>query len=781
MTITVFGIRHHGPGSAESLLSALENLQPDIILVEGPPEGDDLIPMLAHEEMVPPVSLLIYAPKEPAKAGFFPFAIFSPEYQSMRFALNNDIPVRFMDLPYTYMLQIRKAEEEKLEEEMKALAEKAEQDEQDGETSDENAEEADSSEQPPMPGEELDPNQPPPISMDPLGALARAAGYQDGERWWERMVELRQDSSEVFNAILEGMQTLREHEENPFPRPYDELREAYMRRIIRKVIKEGYENIAVVCGAWHAPVLTEEGMPTATHDNKVLRGLKRIKVAATWIPWTHSRLSMYSGYGAGIRSPGWYQHLWENEADIAVNWLTKVGHLLREQDLVASTAQIIDTVRMAETLATLRDLPVPGLSELNEATLTVMCNANPKPMELIWQKLIVGETMGTVPEDTPMVPLQRDFEKTKRSLRMRVQAEASTLNLDLRKPMHLDRSHFLHRLLLLGVPWGKKEDVSGKSGTFHEVWKLEWSPEMIIKLIERSVWGNTIYDAATGYANHVSEEADDLPTLTHLMREVLWSDLPEAIEPVVKRMETEAALTGDVTELMQSLPPLVDIMLYGNVRKTETAMVEALVDSIFTRVNISLPPACASLADDAAQEMFPLFMNFHSAVRSADKDEYLRQWYDTMRKMMNWDKVHGLLRGRCCRLLFDGSEIDHDEVIRQLRLATTMASKPVEVASWLEGFLRNSGLILIHDRTLLNVIDEWVLKLDEEDFVATVALLRRTFSSFSLSERKEIGRLVSRIGQEEELADDDDTALDLARADAVLGIIAELLGVYDVE
>jgi hypothetical protein len=38
----VFGIRHHGPGSARSLVRALDALQPDCVLVEGPPEADAL-------------------------------------------------------------------------------------------------------------------------------------------------------------------------------------------------------------------------------------------------------------------------------------------------------------------------------------------------------------------------------------------------------------------------------------------------------------------------------------------------------------------------------------------------------------------------------------------------------------------------------------------------------------------------------------------------------------------------------------------------------------------
>ena len=41
--VRVFGIRHHGPGSAASLRQALRQWQPDSVLVEGPPEGDALI------------------------------------------------------------------------------------------------------------------------------------------------------------------------------------------------------------------------------------------------------------------------------------------------------------------------------------------------------------------------------------------------------------------------------------------------------------------------------------------------------------------------------------------------------------------------------------------------------------------------------------------------------------------------------------------------------------------------------------------------------------------
>ena len=67
MSISVLGIRHHGPGSARSVERALRDLKPDAVLVEGPPEADPLLPLAAHKEMRPPVALLAYAVDEPGR------------------------------------------------------------------------------------------------------------------------------------------------------------------------------------------------------------------------------------------------------------------------------------------------------------------------------------------------------------------------------------------------------------------------------------------------------------------------------------------------------------------------------------------------------------------------------------------------------------------------------------------------------------------------------------------------------------------------------------------
>ena len=84
-------------------------------------------------------------------------------------------------------------------------------------------------------------------------------------------------------------------------------------------------------------------------------------MAATWIPWTYDRLGWRSGYGAGVESPGWYAHLWLTPHRPVSSWATRIAHLLREEGLDASSANVIEMVRLAEALAALRGLSSPGL------------------------------------------------------------------------------------------------------------------------------------------------------------------------------------------------------------------------------------------------------------------------------------------------------------------------------------------------------------------------------------------------------------------------------------
>ncbi|MDB6068044.1 MAG: hypothetical protein JWR26_4252 [Pedosphaera sp.] len=773
MNTTIFGIRHHGPGSARSLREALEALKPDCILIEGPPEAEEVLSFAVHEEKKPPVALLIYDPEKPQRSAFYPFAVFSPEWQAMQFGLSRKAPVHFMDLPQSIHMGLAAEAEAKLEAEPPDLNPSAAVEQPEA------AEEEDDSG---MDSPEA-PSLPVAINLDPLSHLARAAGYSDSERWWEHMVEHRRDGKEIFGAVLEAMTALREaaiqSSLQQLEPERETRREAHMRQTIRTAQKEGFQRIAVVCGAWHAPALAQ--MPPAKDDAALLKGLPKRKVVATWIPWTYSRLASASGYGAGIESPGWYDFLWSLRRHqgqrVATHWLTKVARLLRKEDLDASSASIIEAVRLAESLAALRGRPLPGLPELNEATQTVLCFGDVLPLRLIAEKLIVSERLGEIPADIPMVPLAQDLAREQKRLRLPSEALQRQLDLDLRKPNELDRSRLLHRLKLLGVEWGKEQRQRGvQKGTFHELWVLQWEPEFAVTLIEAGVWGNTIPGAAGAKVRHEADDAPDLPALTALLDSTLLADLPEAAEHLMSRLQAVAAVASDVGHLMGALPPLANILRYGNVRQTDATMVSGIVNGLMARICIGLPGACGSLNDEAAEDLFEKILASHAAIGLLQNAEYSGAWNAVLRQLVDSPNLHGLIAGRACRLLLEAQQLTSDEAARRLGLALSPANVPAQAGAWIDGFLRNSGLLLLHDDSLWRVLDDWVSALKPDYFTNALPLLRRTFSTFESGERRQIGGRVATGKGRGAMAPASSDEFDEERANKVLPLLAQLLG-----
>lgn len=761
MSVHLFGIRHHGPGSARSLRAALEQLKPDALLVEGPADGDPMLPLMLHPDLIPPVALLIYAPERPRLAAYYPFAEFSPEWQALRYGLREGIATHFMDFPQAHRLAMLA---EQLDSEFDALENGP--DVGNPPPADETATSA-----PALTATEQE------VYQDPLRWLAEAAGYSDGERWWEHMIEQRRgDDLGLFAAILEAMTTLREAAP-PSPDKMEPLREAWMRRCIRQAQKDGRERIAVVCGAWHTPALAS--LPPASQDEALLRKLPRIKVEATWVPWSYGRLTFGSGYGAGIESPGWYHHLWEARGDVAAGWMARVARLLRSEDLDASPAQVIDAVRAAETLAALRDRPIPGLPEMNEAAQAVLCFGREAPMNVIWRKLIVSERLGDVPDATPMVPLQQDLQREQRRLRLKPEADERVLKLDLREPLDLDRSRLLHRLALLDIEWGKLQEASGREkGTFWEYWKLQWQPELSIDLVEASMWGTSIQDAATAYATGAADSAPDLPSLTVLLGDVILADLPEAARHLIYCLQEQAALASDTGHLMEALAPLARILRYSDVRQTGLDMVRGVVDGLAARITVGLSGACAALDDSAASAMAARIGATHSAFALLQNVSHMATWQAALVQVADRPGVHGLVAGRCHRLLYDGGVFSPEETARRFGLALSPVRDPLYAAAWLEGFLRGSGTILLHDEPLWHVLDGWVSGLKSDTFNALLPLVRRTFSTFDANERHALGERVRRSRQHGVSGSDvAAAAIDAVRGQKALPVVARLLGV----
>ncbi|MFE4749103.1 DUF5682 family protein [Streptomyces mirabilis] len=771
----LLGVRHHGPGSARAVRAALEAATPEVVLIEGPPEADELIPLAAEKDMRPPVALLAHVVDEPGRSAFWPLAEFSPEWVAIRWALEHGVPARFIDLPATHTLAWGNEEEKRTAEGEQGQEGKGEKGEKEAGASDHSFDAG--------------------VRIDPLAVLAETAGHDDPERWWEDVVEHRggagigADPFAPFTALEEAMGALREaygvggHDR-------DLVREAYMRLQMRAAQREFGDEVAVVCGAWHVPALRQR--TTVAADRALLKGLPKAKADMTWVPWTHRRLSRVSGYGAGIDSPGWYGHLFAAPDRPVERWMTKVARLLRDEDRMVSSAHVIEAVRLADTLAAMRGRPLPGLTETTDAVRAVMCEGSDVPLGLVHDRLVVGDVLGEVPQSAPAVPLQRDLARAQKRLRLKPEPMERELELDLRGETDAGRSRLLHRLRLLGIAWGEPTASRGSTGTFRETWRLRWEPELSVRVAEAGVWGTTVLSAATGKAEADAVAAHALADVTALAERCLLAELPDALPVVMRVLADRAALDADVGHLAQALPALVRSLRYGDVRGTDTRALTDVAVGLAERIFVGLPPACAAIDTEAAEHMRRHVDAVHGAVGllgepgTAAPGGTRERWHSVLRVLAGRDTVSGVIRGRAVRLLLDDGELGQDEAARLMGLVLSPGTEPGDAAAWIEGFVgggSGGGMLLVHDERLLGLVDAWLTGVPAEAFTDVLPLLRRTFSAYEAGVRRTLGELVRRgpgaRGSAEAAASGIPgfaPDLDLGRADAVLPVLSLLLG-----
>jgi hypothetical protein len=343
------------------------------------------------------------------------------------------------------------------------------------------------------------------------------------------------------------------------------------------------------------------------------------------------------------------------------------------------------------------------------------------------------------------VPLQRDLEATIKAARLKKEYESSeaiTKELDLRKPNQLLASKLLYRLNLLGIPWGKAMKGSRyKLGSFKETWKLHWRPDYAIRIIEAAQWGNRIEEAANHFVHHKTASLSDLAAIADLVHKTLEADLPRVLPALISKMQTLAALTDDVMLLMEALPPLVQTIRYGNVRKTDLAAVEFVLEQMAPRIFIGLPNACLNTDEASSTLIFNKLQMIHHALNLLARPDFTAGWLACLKQIARSHNVQGQIAGTAVRLVFDKSAFTLSQTAMHMRYALSPASEPLYVAAWLEGFLHGSALFIIHHEALWQVLDEWVETVDLQRLEALLPLFRRSFGRFSPAEKSKIFQL----------------------------------------
>jgi hypothetical protein len=679
-SIRVFGIRHHGPGSARSLEKALSDYNPDIILIEGPYGEDALLVPDLQKETETPVAIVIYDPQNLNLATFYPYACFSPEWIAIQYGLENNLPVKFIDLPPLII-----EDDDELNFQITGINN---------------------------------------IHSDPLLQIAQIAGFDDPEAWWDATFE-----SASWDAVFELLSALMtEIRATSEVSTRTRQREAWMRIQIRKAKKRGCAKIAVFCGAWHMPALEKPDLFKESDDKKLTKNLKFRKTTSAWIPWNYERLSKKSGYSAGVIAPMFYEFLFTFGKETPVNWIAYTALKLREKGHHASTASTIDAVNLSDNLTSIRGRSLPGFIEITEASSAVFGYADSATLRAILKDIPIGNKVGKVTPGLMRIPIQQDFDKQVTKLRLSKELELTYPHdkvLDLRKDSHKAISIFLYRTRLINLKWAI---LSGKGGlgTFKEIWTLQWKPEYFIQIAESSFYGITIQDAAKAVAREQGSTLA-IPGIVELIESCLNADLEEVIDDLIQSLNNKSVVCQDVFLMMETFVRLSALIRHGSSKKINFQILTGLNNEIFGFILAHLHAQVSAIEIELSVSKYPLLVTTSRELMNNSSQEDKSHWIDIL-KIIAFDKdIENAFSGASLRLLSESGKISHQDAANVMSRILSNVANPDKTSSWLNGYLQDNPLILLYNKELWALLNHWVESIEADLFQEIVPLLRKAF------------------------------------------------------
>ena len=707
-----FGIRHFSPAGAYFVRQFLDKIKPDLVLIEGPADFDFLIDDIVSKKLVPPFAIMAYTKEAPIDTILYPFAEYSPEYQAILWARENNKECRFFDLESDIMLGFGRTDDDIKDEET--------------------------------------------ISKEP----EKNKSDVDMEGFWERNLEQSEnmDAYRAGSALFgESLRKDTKSDEKSFAR--DIIRESFMKRKINEYIKKGFdsEKIVAITGAFHTSAI--ENLEGEMSD-KEYKGLERRESNITLMPYSYYRLSKRTGYGAGNAAPAYYDLLWQGflNEDITYHerkYLSTLAKYMREHGGIVSSAQVIEATRLARELAVIRGGSVPTLEDLKDASITCMGGGSFGEMAMGFAETDIGKKIGSVPQDAMQTSIQSDFTLKLKQLKLEKYKElvATPLQLDLRENLRvkseesafldLNRSFFLYRLVVLGIDFAKIKKSNQDNATWAENWILQWTPEAEIQIVESVLKGDTIVDAVAFVLGEKLSEATKISDIVEVIEAAFNCGLPKIVEGAKRSLDEMANGTIAMCDIADTVSKLSNMISFGDIRKLDREPLVPIVKRLCIRASLMLvgESACddiaaATLADDI-QKIHSVFM----------MQDFLDEsfWFDKLIELSNRDDLNTKISGLATAILLDAGKIDELTLRMEVSRRLSMGMPAELGANWFAGLSMRNHYALIGRLTLWESLSEYLDTLDEEEFRRSVVFLRRAFVEYSAKEKDMIAENLGEI------------------------------------
>lgn len=752
--IMLLPVRHHSPACALHIKKTIEDFRPAAILVEGPDNADSLLPVMVHEGTKAPFAIYYsYHDKTGKIAGekehykcYYPFLDYSPELSALREADKRGIKAAFIDLPYGDILAAS--------EEGKGLLKEEEKNNYNDDYL-------------------LTRN-------EYLRRLCEKARLRNFDEFWEKYFELNglyEDSDTWFSHLLTYCRLARENTPPEVLREEGCLaREEHMAaRIVQWVLagqsKEGQERnrILVITGGFHTPALAERLSGEKWEETKAaairLSGKSADKEQSVYLmPYSMEAADALNGYASGMPFSGFYQKVWENfekseepYKTAVLDLLTASGKKVRKKEGTVSTYDEICAWQMAQGLGALRGKSQPGAYELLDAVLSSYIKgeysiASDMPVRIL-QRLMQGSGAGRLCEMADVPPILHDFETKCKSFGLKVHSTLETeitLNIFSNKK-HRKISRFFHRMIFLDTTFarrikGPNLQLKKNLNLIREIWKYKWNTRVPAALIDVSVHGATIEEAAASLVRERLKKDMNAGSAAGLLTQVFEMGLTGQLETVYGRVHELLLREGDFYSVADAVKALTMMEELDSLYQSGLEL-GALLDTGVQKM-IALLPSMTQIKDESLEESMDALklLNRIAGKNGTDLGNKRDAYYAALENMQTDIRIHPGLNGCICGILYGSGRKSTKEVEKTCRgYLTGTKEQLMQTAVFFRGLFCTAKDLIFIGSGMTGMLDNFFGQVDEGEFMELLPQLRMAFTYFTPAETDKIAQAAAQI------------------------------------
>ena len=272
-----------------------------------------------------------------------------------------------------------------------------------------------------------------------------------------------------------------------------------------------------------------------------------------------------------------------------------------------------------------------------------------------------------------------------------------------------------------------------------EIWKYKWNIQVNSALIEVSVYGATIEEAAVSLVKETLKKEQGARESAVLLTEVFEMGLREQLQPVFDRVHELMLGDTDFYSLADAVKSLLMMEELGGLYGSEMKFSSLI--HIGCRKMISLLPAMTKIKDEDLNQCMNALKLLYQ-ITGRDGEEFAREredYYDALGKMIRDGEIHPGLNGCIHGILYGSGRSTAEAVEAACRgYLSGTGEQLFSTAQFFRGLFFTARDLVFIGEDFIRMLDGFFGQVTEAEFMKLLPELRIAFTCFTPRETDKI-------------------------------------------